>query len=1036
MNSQTAGPREHIVERLRVDLIGPRAADEVLRARASDIYLTGILWPRNTEIAPEEDERLAQAPGKGDDGDDAADTAVPAAVPMRRPSTAGVSFAVAWDEDLVPTVEVEVRFALYGLVEAEGSSQWRRKPVEPEPVVVELDPGLDSNTALPGGPAGLRLNRRVVPFNGGRLATITLVNDAIPSELGRDAIEAITLFQVSLAVRPGKGTRLIARPSRRAPVSPEDYSGALLYRHAREFAVGHTCSADWTRAGPEPDAPVLEVRSTWLPEAVTPDVSGDGHAVFGGLNVGEKAPLSAGWLGQAGQDELGAGLERLCKAYEDWIALKKRAATALLGKEQETADRHLQEAEKVLGRMRAGITLLATDAAAAEAFRLANQAMDRQRVWGAGKPLVWRPFQLGFMLLALQSTIDGSHDDRGLMDLLWFPTGGGKTEAYLGLVALVAFHRRLRTPAQPDSGAGVAVIMRYTLRLLTSQQFVRAAAMICACEHIRRSDQARLGVTPISIGLWVGEGATPNSRQKAFDSRFDQTLSSPRQLIKCPCCSQKLDYVQQRSTDPVRCFCNTDGCAMAGAEPLPVWAVDEDIYVERPTLLIGTIDKFALIVRRPATAALFGVGTGAQPQLILQDELHLIAGPLGTIVGLFEAALDLILSHDGTAPKIIGSTATIRGAESQVRDLFNRETCQFPPAGLSADDSGFAVAVLEEPGHEGQGGRRYVGVTTAGRSAKFTLQAVAASLMHTAGVLDPGERNVYWTLVTYFNSLRELGGALVLMQDDVNDSLKLLSELRSGEPRRRPQIIEELTSRLSQDEVRDMLERLEKPSSSPEALDAVLASNMLSVGVDISRLGLMAVNGQPKTIAEYIQATSRVGRNGVRGLVVALLNNAKPRDRSHYETFRTWHETLYRDVEATSVTPFASRARDRALHAALVAVVRHLIPAMQSRPVLDAASIAAAERLIDQIADRARRIDPNEMQVRADLLKLLRRWIARAPAYYWTRHNTSLLQSDGEAAAKRATGRAIGAAWPTPTSMRGVEPASPYRLAEYLKGGR
>jgi ATP-dependent helicase YprA (DUF1998 family) len=640
------------------------------------------------------------------------------------------------------------------------------------------------------------------------------------------------------------------------------------------------------------------------------------------------------------------------------------------------------------------------------------------------------------MLLALESTIDGSHDDRGVMDLLWFPTGGGKTEAYLGLVALVAFHRRLRTPTQPDAGAGVAVIMRYTLRLLTSQQFVRAAAMISACELIRRSDVARLGATPISIGLWVGEGATPNTREKAFEQRFDQSLSSPRQLVNCPCCRQKLDYVQARSTDAVHCFCRTESCDLADGRPLPVWAVDEDIYVERPTLLIGTIDKFALIVRRPATSALFGVGTGAQPQLVLQDELHLIAGPLGTIAGLFEAALDLILSHDGAAPKIIGSTATIRGAEDQVRDLFDRRTCQFPPPGLSADDSGFAVAVAEPTGEEGRGGRRYVGVTTAGRSAKFTLQAVAASLMHTAGVLDPSERDVYWTLVTYFNSLRELGGALVLMQDDVNDSLKLLSDLRTGEARRHPQIIEELTSRLSQDEVRDMLDRLENTSSSGEALDAVLASNMLSVGVDISRLGLMAVNGQPKTIAEYIQATSRVGRNGVRGLVVALLNNAKPRDRSHYETFRTWHETLYRDVEATSVTPFASRARDRALHAVLVAVIRHLIPAAQNRPVLDAATITAAEGLIDKIATRAACIDPQETQVRADLIKLLRRWIARAPAHYWTRHNTSLLQSDAEAAAKRATGRAIGAAWPTPTSMRGVEPASPYRLAEYLKGGR
>jgi ATP-dependent helicase YprA (DUF1998 family) len=326
-------------------------------------------------------------------------------------------------------------------------------------------------------------------------------------------------------------------------------------------------------------------------------------------------------------------------------------------------------------------------------------------------------------------------------------------------------------------------------------------------------------------------------------------------------------------------------------------------------------------------------------------------------------------------------------------------------------------------------------VTTAGRSAKFTLQAVAASLLHTATALSPAERDPYWTLITYFNSLRELGGALVLMQDDVHDSLKLLADSRS-EGRRDPETVEELTSRLPQDEVREMLDRMEIPCTGAGALDVVLATNMLSVGVDIPRLGLMAVNGQPKTIAEYIQATSRVGRNGVRGLVVALLNNAKPRDRSHYETFRTWHETLYRDVEATSVTPFASRARDRALHAVLVAVVRHLIPGMLERPVLDDASIRAAEVLIDQIAARAAKLDPLETTVRAELLQRLRRWTVRQPAHYWHRPSTSLLQSAEEAAAKRAAGRAVGSAWPTLTSMRGVEPATPYRLTERLRGGR
>ena len=1031
----TVRPRELIAERLAEDLVGPHAPDELLSDRPSDIYLTGILWPRNTEIAPEEDERLAIA-GGDEDGDDGGDAATPASVSMRRPSTAGLSFAARDEAGGFPRVVAEVGFARYELQMVDGRKRWRRAPSQIKPVELVLDPSAPADIPLVGDLAGLRLNRRVARFSDGWLATVTLVNDALPKELGRDALEHVTLFQVSLAIRPAKGSELIARPSRRAPIDEEDFSSALLFRHAREFAVGHTCSATW-RGGENVDEPITQVRTAWLPQSVTPDISGDGHYLFAGLGEGEDAPLAAAWLAKAQGDALAVGLERVCKAYEDWIALQEREAGAFVGQELETAGRHLTEARNVLARMRAGARRLASDPAAAEAFRRANEAMGLQRQWGAGRALVWRPFQLGFMLLALESAIDADHPDRAVMDLLWFPTGGGKTEAYLGLVAIVAFHRRLSDPSAPDAGAGVAVIMRYTMRLLTTQQFIRAAAMICACDVIRRRSPARFGSRAFSIGLWVGKRATPNSRQDAFDFLTDDSLASPRQLLQCPCCREKLDYRQVRATDPVRVYCTTKGCVLADGAHLPVWAVDEDIYAERPTLLIGTTDKFAQIVSKAATAALFGVGSGAQPQLILQDELHLIAGPLGTIAGLFEAALDLILSHDGSIPKVIGSTATIRGASSQVKDLFDRRTCQFPPPGLGAGDSGFAVTVAEEPDRKGERGRRYVGVTTAGRSAKFALQAVAASLMHTAmSGLDPADRDAYWTLITYFNSLRELGGALVLMQDDVHDSLKLLSDLRV-EQRREPQIIEELTSRLSQDEVREMLDRMAIPDTEPDALDAVLATNMLSVGVDIPRLGLMAVNGQPKTVAEYIQATSRVGRNGVRGLVVAVLNSAKPRDRSHYETFRTWHESLYRDVEATSVTPFASRARDRALHAALVAVVRHLVPGMIDRPLLDAASIAAAEQLIERIAQRAARLDPDETQVRAELLRKLHRWIARAPAHYWlVRNGTGLMQPAERAAARRAAGRAIGEAWPTPTSMRGVEPSTPYRLTSYLRRER
>jgi hypothetical protein len=388
-----------------------------------------------------------------------------------------------------------------------------------------------------------------------------------------------------------------------------------------------------------------------------------------------------------------------------------------------------------------------------------------------------------------------------------------------------------------------------------------------------------------------------------------------------------------------------------------------------------------------------------------------------------------MFSSRGTQPKVIGSTATIRRASEQVAALFDRQTAQFPPSCLNADDSGFAIV------DRNAAGRVYVGITTAGRSAKFTLQAVAASLLQSAagGTADNKVRDPYWTLVSYFNSLRELGGALVLMQDDVNDSLAILAQRRE-EAARKPEFIEELTSRRTQAEVRDMLDRLTVRSGAQGALDVVLATNMLSVGVDIPRLGLMLVNGQPKGIAEYIQATSRVGRGSVAGLVVSVLNNAKARDRSHYESFSTWHGSLYRDVEPTSVTPFASRARDRALHAVLVALVRHLIPGMLDRPTLDENAINAARDLIDDIVRRSMAIDPQETAVRLELERILDTWEFRAPRSYWSRQvRSSLLQDAERAATLRAMGRLPGEAWPTLNNMRSVEASARYRLAEWLR---
>jgi hypothetical protein len=1044
--------RSEMVDRLFEDLIGPREEHEFLTSRPSDVYLTGILWPLRSQTPSEEDEKLeVGSSGSKDDTADGAPEEIPAKSVMR-PSTAGVSFSLRSTSD--DRIDFEVSFARYEKVtREEGDEVWQRLPINIRGKgisvgenAVRIDLANECKAAI-----GAELHVRAVDGSDCRLVTATLINSNLPSA-GRDEAESCTFFQTELKIAAAPGAALVPRPSVRAMQGQSDdgeaVSNALLYRNVEEFAAGHTCSAEWSGpvAGDQGNE-VQFVKSTWLPSGIVPDVSSAGHEEFSGLGAKDGAgPLSAHFLATAAPGDLDRGLQDFCSAYGRWIALQASRVGELKEREQEAAEANLGHCREVLERMSAACRRMGGDKNMRQAFQLANLAMSSQFEWardGApspAKPLVWRPFQLAFLLLASESTIDRGHHDRDVMDLLWFPTGGGKTEAYLALIAMLIFHRRLGDGGK--SGPGVVAVMRYTLRLLTTQQFSRAVAMIAACDAIRTgsikaSFDFELGGTyPVSIGLWVGDAAAPNKRATAYASLQGSTdASSPKQLAKCPCCHEPVEWFQPKASSPVSVSCANQDCLIFGK--LPVYTVDEDIYAERPTLVIGTVDKFAQIVRNDRTVELFGAHDGNTPDLVIQDELHLISGPLGTVSGLYESAIDLIFAASGQPPKIIGSTATIRRAEEQVRALFDRRTCQFPPPGIDHQHSGFAVT---KPVAEQAEGRRYIGISTAGRSAKFALQAVAGSLLQSASCFPSGAgRDDYWTLLGYFNSLRELGGALVLMQDDVSDSVKLFAEARSEDPRDVSNV-EELTSRRTQDEILEMLDLLETPCDKEGSVDVVLATNMVSVGVDIARLGLMVVNGQPKTTSEYIQSTSRVGRGATSGLVVTILNNAKARDRSHFETFPGWHQALYRDVEATSVTPFASRARDRALHAALVAAVRHLVPGMsgQSDVRLTDEKRDLVEELIGKIAARAERIDSEETEVRSELEELLDEWQARSPQKYWDefRPSISLLQSAEKAAQKRALGREPGDAWATMNTMRNVEVGTAFRMAERLRKGK
>lgn len=1036
-------PFRLLLDRLAEDLVGPAPVDGPLPDIPSEAFMTGILFPRSSR-RPEEDQSGRSFSGVViDAGEETTETERPARIETAaRPAAAGLSFALATWNTEEPAVVVRIEGARYENLgkpdeEAEDgaprrSGPWARRPVRIEEHLVSVREDVELDLFEETGisdVSGLRLTVVQSPDHVDveemtRVVTLVVHNEGTGSgkSLDRFAQNEQALFEFRMTVRPFDGSRLVGRPLRgRLEDGDEDErAAALLWRDAVEYAVGHTCAATWDAS----NGIVEEIATAWLPATRVSDVSAAGHPCFYEL----RQRLGADALAGDGRTALEI-CDALVDAYESWIEqTRTRILDLHLTQALEAqAEAHLGTCRSAARRMRDGIETLRGDPALLRAFRLANAAMARQQEWKNGRvadterrPLVWRPFQLGFMLLSVASSALPDHEDRGTMDLIWFPTGGGKTEAYLLLTAFVIFARRLK---RGDAGEGVCAIMRYTLRLLTLQQFERAAAMICAAnlEWAREGFDARQ--TPVSLGLWLGGSTTPNRRADAMKLLNGGTIDDvgrPDRLKDCPACHARLAW--RTVADRIEVTCATDGCELGRAGPLPIYTNDEDVYAEQPSLVIGTADKFAQIARNSRTSALFGDDFHDPPDLIVQDELHLISGPLGTLSGLYETAIDILATKDGCPPKVIGSTATIRRAASQVRALFARDTMQFPPPGIDAGDSAFAV-IETDPRRPG---RLYVGVSTVGHSKPEMLQAVCASLLQSASVLTGAERDAAWTLLGYFNSLKELGGSVSLMQVIAPETMERLARYRS-EPVRPVDEQIEITSRIGSERIGETLASLERRHHEDGAVDVALATNMISVGVDVGRLGLMVVDGQPKGISEYIQATSRVGRGSTDGLVVGVFTAYRPRDRSRFETHATWHAALYRDVEATSVTPFAPRARDRALHAPFVAIAAHRHPELWRRPGGAEALRDELEDIVDEIVARIDRLGEREaveaVDARTDLLRFLDRWCRRDGLSVWwdDRQEAAFLMSMEQAVNQRAAGLAAGGATPTPNSMRGVE---------------
>lgn len=1037
-----AALRAELVRRVEADLLGPlEGEEEVIRGnqrpdgtwwppgRVRDRYLVGMLAPKGAVAA--DAERNDDA---GREDGDAEPEAQGDRIAQRVLAQSSMGLTAVVDAGC-DVLLARCRWGQYvrefeDHPDGSRAAVWRREPQN-----VEVRIGLKEGEfgPLPVNADGVVLRGRIAATGSGPwLVTVFLVNEQAQVKTNKDAR---WLFQARLelaapdgqAVFLGREAVLPSAPGVAGSEQVEVQRLEMQYRDQVEFAVGHGVGVAWervrgTRRATLVATSVLPRYEVWRTEAP------DDLAELAGLVTDMKA------LAELEPDGLRAALSPLVDGYEAWLdAEAARVAGPEFAGHVDAAQGALAEARAVSAGVRRGIDLVCSDGDALDAFRFANEAMRRQRVHTVAighrrddpdlslrEAVVmadiasnrsWRPFQLAFVLLCLPSLTDPAHPERragtSLADLLFFPTGGGKTEAYLGLVAFTLAIRRLQGVVgvgddAVDGRDGVAVLMRYTLRLLTAQQFQRAATLICAAELLRRrrvETDARWAGVPFRLGMWVGGAVTPNSdkdarqwvEQQRQGGRGSSRFIAPLQLSDCPWCGRALDpaadCTYDSRTQRFLIYCGDhEECAFtqfhAPGEGIPVVTVDSQVYRLLPSFVIATLDKFAQLPWNGALSSLFGQvdsrcerhgyrnadldrshasdwpesnshpprdGLPAAstvdvsprlrpPDLILQDEMHLVSGPLGTMTGLYETAIDRLttwrFAGEPVRPKVVASTATIRRAEQQTWAVFWRRLRVFPSPVLDARRSFFAEQV--EPS-DAAPGRLHLGVCARGERLKQVELRVFATLMAAAqamydelgdsgGLVDP-----WMTTIGYFNAVRELAGMRRMAEDELRTKLRR-TRFTAGLANRPTVNLEELTSRVSSDEIRGILRQLfvtHDPTRSPDSdagrpVDLLLATSMISVGVDVPRFGSMVVVGQPKATAEYIQATSRVGRSaGAPGLVVTIYNWAKPRDLSHYETFGHYHATLYRHIEPLSVTPFSERALDKGLTGVLVAAVRH-----------------------------------------------------------------------------------------------------------------
>ncbi|MDA9876189.1 hypothetical protein N9D27_00545 [Gammaproteobacteria bacterium] len=922
--------------------------------------LSGMVFPQESE---QEEDESTHAGSLGEDIDPLS------LAHSYLTSSIGISICVGIDEK---TIELNVGAAHYCLntdalkTAKEKDSvepKWYRQAIAPSIINIDLKKKKQQIFILENNAI---IDVRTFIKNKNKIATISLINNNKSDKknaTGKVKVDPRNvLHRVSLSAHSKKG--FLAYPKVfRSTYDEEEEQQRILYKDEHTFGIGHSCSVDWDI--PDEDATVKTVNVSFLPIAITKG------AISDIIEYKEAKSINLSFLASRSNAEIILELKNFIKPYKVWIDKILDELNLLQELTDEGnkifSDKAINTLKDRLNttaqRIEKGIHFLEKDHSALEAFKFANLAMLMQMTheikyreiskanngyefferdhahvdefnnidYLKETKINWRPFQLAYFLISAQSVVQSDHEDRDTVDLIWFATGGGKTEAYLLVSSFLIFYNKLnnRDHNCPE------IIMRYTLSLLTQDQFIRSTRIITACEKIRRGNKAALGENEINIGLWIGGEGTPNviGGDKGAEIKLGDLLNNPKPINKSPfimgscswCGTNLVPYHQTGNSQDYgfkapngsdfNIFCPSKNCPFH--ELLPVQVIDELLYKKPPTFILATIDKFAQFAHKPQAANLL-VHNNECVNLIIQDELHLISGPLGTITGVFEAAFDTMLRHIKHKPKYLAATATIRGAETQIQNLYARKTFTFPPSGVSHKDRFFSRI------DEDDLGRLYLGILSQGHTAIYTTVLIAAAALQSTEEIQahPDEIDGYRTLVIYHNAKKEKSKTVMLAGDDIPKRINVIGK--------HPRVIgadaiKELSADIDRSEAFEVKRRLEFNYQDKGALDIVPVTSMLSVGVDIPRLALMQVTGQPRQTSEFIQATSRVGRGDNPGLVLVNYIASNTRDRSHYEQFYSYVNSINRFVEPTSVTPGAEPALRRALPTVILILARCLL---------------------------------------------------------------------------------------------------------------